>query len=145
MGNWLPIWSEYARPLLLLKLGEFLACTFLGSALILAVPETYYGETGVLGAMRGGLIFAGLFFVFTAYPIVSSIPVLALVAMRVRSRSVLSLIAGVFMLAYSTVFALMALGEWPISFWATWLLMGAATFLLALWLLPSGPKEKLNS
>lgn len=107
----------------------------LGSVLIFLVPGTYYDEVSLVGVVRGGLIFAGLFFVLTLYPIISAALILVLAAFQFR-RVMLSLASGTFLLAYTAWWALMARGGLPFSFWITWLVMGIITFLLALWLLP---------
>lgn len=142
MSNWGGFFSRYALPLLRLKAIEFLVCALLGSALIFAVPGVYYREPGLLGAVRGGVIFAGMFFVLTLYPIISAAIILLLAALRVRSRLVLSLVSGLFLLAYTAWWATQMTGGLAISFWVAWLVMGVLTFLLALWLLPGGKWSK---
>lgn len=130
--------ARYALPVLRLKAAEFIACVVLGSVLIILVPGVYYRESDLLGALRGGVIFTGMFFVFTLYPIISAAMILLLAAFRIRSRLILSLVSGLFLLAYTALWATQAVGGWAISFWVTWLVMGVLTFLLALWLLPRG-------
>jgi len=129
-------WSAYLTPLLLMKLYEFVACALLGAALIYLTPGVYYAESDVFGSAWGGVIFAGLFFAFTAYPIVSVVLLLILVALRVRSKLILAFAAGIFLLSYTAYFESMVRASSPASFWITWLVMGLITFLLALWLLP---------
>lgn len=120
-----------------MKLYEFVACALLGGALIYLTPGVYYAQSDVFGSAWGGVIFAGFFFVFTAYPIVSIVLLLILVALRIRSKLILAFAAGTFLLGYTAYFESMVRSDSPASFWITWLVMGLITFLLTLWLLPS--------
>lgn len=76
-----------------------------------------------------------MFYVFTLYPLVSLIPIIALIALKIRVPWMLAATASLFVLAYTAFFASMARGELPLSFWTTWGLMGVVTFSLTLWLL----------
>ena len=128
----------HARPFLLLKLGELLVCAFLGTILILVVPGVYDAGHGYRGALRGGLLLAGQFFVLTLYPVVSAIPWLVLISKGVTSRLIFSLTSGLFILVYTAIWMLDMRGQVPLGVWLTWLTIGIATFALS-WILLRKP------
>lgn len=134
-------WGLYWRSLAMLKLGEFIVCILLASVLIYIDPVLFYVKVGALGAVWGGVIFAALFFIFTLYPIFSCLLLLILIVLGVRRRLFLAAAASLSMLGYSIVWALMAQGNWPISFWIVWGGMGMGTFSLGMLLFPKGAKR----
>jgi len=139
-------WSSYVGPLLLLKISEFAACVALASALFFAfpVPPYIYNDESitVLEAIRAGAVFSGWFFVLTLYPVVSALVLLIAVALKVRSRLLLAMVAGLFLLAYTAAWVIALGAAYPSSFWVAWGAMGLLSFVLALSLLPGGDETE---
>lgn len=140
--------AKYMVPFLLIKVFEFVSCAALATCLILAAPGTIYAEGGVVEAVRGGLIFAGMFFTFTLYPVASLVAFFLTLAVASSGR-LIAMASGAFLLAYAALFALSASHPFLLGFWLAWLCMGAATsaitFLVIRWKRGVGSARRLEA
>lgn len=121
--------------LLTLKVLEFLASAVFACLLVASMPSLAPAAIGLESMARAGMVTAILFNLFSLYPLASSL----FVSMGLRSvkhRLAFSIFAGLFMLVYSEVFALLIIRPWPIEALGVWLAMGLTSFGLTYILWP---------
>ena len=136
-----PSLPRYVGLILLMKVGEFVACFLIGSILTYLQPVEPYvfyeiGVRDVSRSLQNGLYFAVTYSVFSLYPVISFVVLIVALAVGTTRKLSVALVAGIFELAYTAAWVFIFGLSLPVSFWVAWLAMGLATFFLAMGLLP---------